>query len=574
MNHETWPPDYIMVEAWRKRQLARFEADPEYLKNAKAYYAQNCVAFINHWCSTYDPRRLSKRLSPKVPFILFQKQAELVEFVLECVRNEAAGLAEKCRDAGATWVCCAISIWMWIFHEGSAIGWGSRKQELVDRIGDPSSIFEKLRILINNLPECFLPEDFNSATCLHFMRIVNPENGSTIVGDIGDDIGRGGRTLLYFKDESAHYARPEKVEAALSESTRVPIDISSVNGPNTVFQRKRDNGVDWHPDQPIDPHATNVFVFDWSDHPEKTKEWHDKREAQFRAEGLYHVFAQEVERNAYAAIEGIIIDSRWFDAAVDAHIKLGIEVSGPRMASLDPMDEGLDMNALSIRRGILLQYLSEWTGKDVGATTRKAVDILGDWVIPGSPLVTSYDCIGIGAGVKAEWNRLVADEEAKVPEGLSFTAWNAAAAVQDPYEPVIERIPGQDDIDTKPILNRDFFRNMKAQAWWSLARRFERTYKAVTDPDYTWDPDDLISIPSTLPLKEKLKKEICQPTSSKDSNLKMVVDKKPAGARSPNLADSVMQNYFPVKPRPEPSLGLGGITVIDSKATLGGNQRF
>src|SRR5690606_24682813 len=137
---------------------------------------------------------------------------------------------------------CAVSVAMWLFHDGSSIGWGSRKQELVDRIGDPSSIFEKMRMLIMNTPRVFQPVGFNPDNCLHFMRLVNPENGATIIGEIGDDIGRGGRTLEYFKDESANYTRPEEIEAALSENTRCQIDISSVNGPNNVFYRKRDTG--------------------------------------------------------------------------------------------------------------------------------------------------------------------------------------------------------------------------------------------------------------------------------------------------------------------------------------------
>jgi hypothetical protein len=29
---------------------------------------------------------------------------------------------------------------------------------------------------------------------------VNPETGATITGDVSDNIGRGGRSLCYFKD--------------------------------------------------------------------------------------------------------------------------------------------------------------------------------------------------------------------------------------------------------------------------------------------------------------------------------------------------------------------------------------
>src|SRR6202035_2707667 len=99
-------------------------------------------------------------------------------------------------------VCAAISVHIWLFLSGSAIGWGSRKQELVDKLGVPDSIFEKMRILIRNLPEDFYPKGFDPDAHMSFMRIMNPETGSSISGDVGDGIGRGARKLIFFKDEA------------------------------------------------------------------------------------------------------------------------------------------------------------------------------------------------------------------------------------------------------------------------------------------------------------------------------------------------------------------------------------
>jgi hypothetical protein len=62
-------------------------------------------------------------------------------------------------------------------------------------------------------------------------------------------------------------------------------------------------------------------------------------------------------------------------------------------------------------------------------------------------------------------------------------------------------------------LNKDFYQNLKAQAWWSLRRRFELTWRARNDPSY--EPEDvseLISLPSNLPMLSKLMKELTQPT--------------------------------------------------------------
>jgi phage terminase large subunit len=58
--------------------------------------------------------------------------------------------------------------------------------------------------------------------------------------------------------------------------------------------------------------------------------------------------------------------------------------------------------------------------------------------------------------------------------------------------------------------------------------------------------DDLISLPSDLPLLRTLQKELSQPTMGKNSRMQLIIDKQPEGKRSPNLADAVVMAYWPV----------------------------
>jgi len=144
-----------------------------------------------------------------------------------------------------------------------------------------------------------------------------------------------------------------------------------------------------------------------------------------------------------------------------------------------------------------------------------------------------YDCIGVGAGVKAEINRL--DDEGILPESVKFFPWNAGSRPFDYNYRVVEN-----DVDSP--LNKDFYRNLKAQGWWCLRRRFEKTHRAITDGD-VYDESELISLPSDLPNLHTLMKELSQPTHSTTSNLSMIVDKTPEGTTSPNLADAVVMCY-------------------------------
>lgn len=505
------------------------------LAGALAYYAEptaeRCIAFIEHWCVTYDPRNAGSKETPTtMPFILFNRQKDLVRFLLSCLNDEEGGLIEKCRDMGATWVCAALSVWLWLFWPGVAVGWGSRKEILVDKLGDPDSIFEKMRKIIQNLPREFLPADLNAGQHMTFMKFINPANGATITGEAGDNIGRGGRKRIYFKDESAHYERPELIEASLGDNTNVQIDISSVNGLGNVFHRRREAGIEW-PD--VQEGRTRVLIMDWRDHPAKDQAWYDKRRAKAVAEGLLHKFAQEVDRDYASAIEGVIIPADWVAAAIDAHIKLGFDDSGAWRAALDPADEGGDRHALAIAKGVVVKSVDDWPDGDVGAATRRA---LGE--LEGIKVELQYDSIGVGAGVKSEANRL--KDDGLLPRGLSFTPWAASAAVLGPDEYLIPD-------DEESPLNKDFYANLKAQAWWELRRRFERTFKAVVHGE-RYAPDTLISLPSDLPKLATLRKELSQATRGKTGALKLVVNKNPPGTYSPNLADALVMAFWPVPP--------------------------
>ena len=532
-NKACWPPNYTEVYGWRQQQVLKLKDKPELILGALEYYRARPVEFINHWVSTYDPRNSGGDTPARLPMVMFPKQAELVEFVYACLDDEAGGLIEKARDMGATWVSVGISVHLWLFWPGAAIGWGSRKEQLVDKIGDPDSIFEKIRLVIRGLPRFFWPAGFDPEKHASYMKIINPANGATITGEAGDNIGRGGRKLIYFKDESAHYDRPEKIEAALADNTRVQIDISSVNGVGNVFHRRRESGQEWRPGAEMESGRTRVFVMDWSDHPAKTQDWYEARKKRALEEGLGHVFAQEVERNYEASVDGVIIDPEWVRAAVDAHKKLGLEVTGGWCAALDVADGGIDKNAFGARQGIVIRRLDEWGARDTGITTRKAVGLaegLGD-------VELQYDCIGVGAGVKAEANRL--GEEGLLPKGVRFVPWNAGAAALNPDGYLI---PGDRDSPS----NKEYFANLKAQGWWQLSRRFYRTWQAVTE-GVEHDPDSLISLDSEMPLLRSVMRELSQPTAGKSGAMKMLVNKTPEGTKSPNLGDVVMMMCWPIE---------------------------
>jgi phage terminase large subunit len=389
------------------------------------------------------------------------------------------------------------------------------------------------------------------------MKIIVEAKDASITGESGDDIGRGGRTFMYFKDESAHYIHPETIEASLGENTRIQIDISSVNGLGNVFHTTRENGIVWEVGMPIRRDCANVFIMDWHDHPDKTEQWYQDRKAFYTSKGLYHKFAQEIDRNYAASVEGVIIPFEWIMSAIDADIKLGLVMDdGGHQAALDVADgEHGDRNAMVKRKGVKLHFAAEWGERDTGVTARRTIEnvaipylqrrTLGDITAAVKtdtlPITIQYDCIGVGSGVKAEINRLTKDENI-MPVGVSFIPWDAGAAVLWPEKRVIEDADGLEDRSAPTW--EDFAQNLKAQGWWLLRRRFENTHKAVTE-GVRFPIDEMICIDSRIACLDQIKKELAQPTKGLSARLKLIVNKTPKGTKSPNIGDCIMMCYHP-----------------------------
>lgn len=345
----------------------------------REYYKENPVAFIDDWGSTFDPRNAEIGKPTTVPFVLFDRQAEFIDWLVQRWKAREDGLVEKSRDMGVSWLCVAAGVWMWSFYPGTVVGFGSRKEEYVDKIGDPKSLFWKVRHFIQWLPGEFRPHGWGDK-CAPYMRISNPENGAAIVGEAGDNIGRGNRTSIYFKDESAFYEHPDAIDAALSQTSNCKIDVSTPNGAGNPFYRKRHSG------------KISVFVFDWRQDPRKDQAWYEKQLATLDA----HIVAQEIDRNYEASITNSFIPG---DVVAEASAKgpMDVQAKGPLRVGIDPARFGDDKTVITFRRGrVLLKQvvLSKLDTTQVAGRARSEIAAYSE-----APEQIAIDTIGIGAGV-------------------------------------------------------------------------------------------------------------------------------------------------------------------------------
>lgn len=270
-----------------------------------------------------------------------------------------------------------------------------------------------------------------------------------------------------------------------------------------------------------------VIVINWRDNP-----WHGELEKQrlWDKEHMSRAEYDHVWEGAYSdEVPGSIILPEWFDAAVDAHEKLGIKPKGLTIVSHDPADGG-DEKGLVIRCGILIkQALSDQIG-DVN----EGCDWATDTAIDERADVFTYDEGGLGLSLK----RQIAD--ALKGRKIDIIPFNGASKPENPnaiYQPcdAIDKFKGRK--------NKDAFRNRRAQYYWRLRDKFYNTYRAVQG-DYM-DPDSLIAISSECRDLTKFRSELCRiPRKDNPSGLIQIMSKQEMKDKlhiaSPNIADSAM----------------------------------
>ena len=522
--HDWSNPDFSAELARRATLLESIRSGgAAVLEAVRAHYGQDehAADFIADFGYCFEPRNVERGLPSKVPFIPFPKQRACVAWMLARWRASEPGIIEKCRDAGVSTLAMMVFSWLCIFHRGVTCGVGSALERKVDNGEDPDSMLFKARFFVACLPPYFRAgfDEMNPRLRSH-MKLFFPETGSSIIGEAGDKIGRGGRRSIFGVDEAAHLERPQLVDASLASNTNCRLDFSSVSGMGTPFARKR--------------HSGNFKVFTFRpeddkrrgpDYLEKQRQLHDPA-----------TFAQEFLLDYHAGTSGGLIESVWLPSCIDARRKLGLvgPPTGWKRVAFDPAGEGKNLCAVVARHGTDLVNLRSWSGKESKSNVFKslvqAVALMDEWGFARETLV--YDADGLGASI----NELIAEVlNHQRHDPIRGQPYFGSAGVADP----------EADWIGDGRKNADRYANFKAQSWMYLRRRIERTHLAVTQ-GLKIDPDEIISIDPNLPELDELFAELTQIRYSRNGAGKIVIEKTPDGFTSPDRADAVCMAFAPL----------------------------
>jgi phage terminase large subunit len=511
-------PDYGAIFDMRAKKLEKIRKDNAWAVVKRFYADGNVCAFIEDWLMAYDPRLSARGLPTTMPLILMPRQIEYVEELTYCYENSKDLVVGKSRDMGVSVVSLAWATWAWLFRPGAKISVGSRKEALVDTLGNMDALLPKVRMYLKYLPIELLPDGYSENRHARFMRIINPINGASITGEAGDSIGRGGRSSIYFVDEAAFLERPDKIDASLSQNTNCRIDLSTPNGPDNPFARK------W-----LDNSDIRGFAFHWTQDSRKNREWYD---AECRRLNDPKIIAQELDLSFDCSGEESVVNSLWIESSM--RLRRVLEETGrlPEYGSgVAGCDVGgvRDENVFVAVHGPVVSKSIGWLDDDTTRTAEKFSRLAAVQNVS----TIKYDTIGIGRGVASTMRRLAINSQ---PVDVSKA-------------PTREVMPNGRKA-------RDLFRNSKAQIWWQLRDRLRKTHEHFIwlssdgEEGAQYELDELLLLPLDDP---ELIRQISLPGYKTLETGRIQIESKDElkrrGVPSPDRADALVIALAPAAAR-------------------------
>lgn len=239
-------------------------------------------------------------------------------------------------------------------------------------------------------------------------------------------------------------------------------------------------------------------------------------------------------------VENSVILADWFDACIDAHVKLNIDICGGKVVGFDPSDVGSDPAGYVERQGIVVTCVDEIEAEngnrkfDMAALKARnfGCDAFG------------WDGDGLGAILRDQADKHFNDTN------VNYFMYKGSTS---PHNPESEFSSDNSNVQIESGRRvKDVFINKKAQNITGVAERIYKTYEAVVHGKYH-NPEELISFSSESikpEMLQKLKAEACK-TPLKPSTGILYYTKSelrkgvmlPDGSRikipSPNLFDAL-----------------------------------
>jgi hypothetical protein len=314
--------------AYRERLLHKAAKDTVMQTDLLAACKQSPLYWINTFAWTLWEMEVSKETHGYVPasialhpFITFERQDEMVAFLVDCVTQGHDGLIDKSRDMGASWLITLFIHWQWLFgRDNLQLREMSRVEDLVDS-PISKSLFYKHDTVNTYLPEWMVPPGVlvRGRENRTSMRIQNVLNGSTIAGESTNKSAfSGDRAALILLDEMAKMQNGESIKRSTAAVCPCRIVNSTVDLPGTCYSNWKNSG------------TIKVFSIMAWDHPRKGEGRfviQDEATKEYRITSPF--IEHEIERNGWKEVakeiyaqEGAVGDTFFQHSDLDKHAAL------------------------------------------------------------------------------------------------------------------------------------------------------------------------------------------------------------------------------------------------------------
>lgn len=248
------PKDWRANARFRYEILRRSEGDEGFQAEILQRCKEDPIWACNAFAYTYSPKDYEQ--CPDRPFILYDFQEDAIKQLIHAIGKHDV-LIEKSRDMGASWICLRAMYHRWRWFRGQSFLLASRKEEYVDKSGDPKSLFWKLDYFLKTEPSWMAPMTKRIDLHLHNIDMDSVFDGEST----NKDIGTGDRRTAILLDEFSLVEEGHSVLAATQHVTRCRMFNATPKGARGAYYERMKKMKEKHPE--------HVLNFHWTVHPER-----------------------------------------------------------------------------------------------------------------------------------------------------------------------------------------------------------------------------------------------------------------------------------------------------------------
>jgi len=289
---------------------------------------KDCVFFVSNFLKTFDPR--PDVIPHDIDFVLYDFQVSTVSDIVNDIFNGGDLFIEKSRDMGVSWIVLSILLWCWLYVDGFQALVGSRKEDYVDN-GQMDSLFGKLDYLLRTIKDRqLLPPKLDITKHRTYMKLVNPDNGNTILGESSNkNFSRAGRYSIVFFDEFGFWPDARRSWQAAGDATKCRLAVTTPPDEPSFAKTLRFSD------------KIKILTLHWRLHPKKDQSWYEYEKTRRSEEEVLHELDISWEYSSvgkpYPEIKSVSIGQYGYDATLPLYISLDVGLDAVAIGYYQPV---------------------------------------------------------------------------------------------------------------------------------------------------------------------------------------------------------------------------------------------